>query len=78
MLDQVEERRLPPLNVVEGDDERAVERGVLERPADIPRDLRRRRPLAEDRLDRRAELLDRKSTRLNSSHSRKSRMPSSA
>ena len=55
MLDQVEERRLTPVEVVEEDDERALRGGLLEELANRPRDLlrgRRRLGLAEERGDR--------------------------
>ena len=43
VLDQVEERRLAPVDVIEDDDERPLGRGLLERLPDRPRDLVRRR-----------------------------------
>ena len=48
MLDQVEERLLAPLDVVEDDDHRPLRRGLLERLAEGPGDLlrRRRRPVS--------------------------------
>jgi hypothetical protein len=55
VLDQVEERRLAPLDVVEDHDERAVECRVLEHLPHRPGDLGRRRdrlPLAEESGDR--------------------------
>ena len=56
MLDQVEERRLAPLDVVEHDHERPLLRRVLHGLAEGPRDLlgrSRRVALAEQRADRR-------------------------
>ena len=55
MLDQVEERLLAPLQVVEDDHQRPVCRGVLERLAERPGDLVRRRRrvrLTQQRADR--------------------------
>ena len=43
VLDQVEERLLAPLDVVEDDDERPLRRGLLQRLAEGPGDLLRRR-----------------------------------
>ena len=56
MLDQVEKRLLAPLDVVEHRDERPLGRSVLQRLAERPRDVLRRRwrlALAEQRADRR-------------------------
>ena len=56
VLDQVEERLLAPLDVVEDDHERPLRRGLLQRLAERPGDLLRRRRrlrLAEQRADRR-------------------------
>ena len=56
MLDQVEERLLAPLDVVEDDHQRPLGRSLLERLAERPGDLlgrRRRLRLAEQRADRR-------------------------
>ena len=55
VLDQVEERLLAPLDVVEDDDQRPLRRSLLQRLAERPGDLLRRRrrlALAEQRADR--------------------------
>ena len=55
VLDQVEERLLAPLDVVEDDHQRPLRRGLLQRLAERPGDLlrcRRRLRLAQQRADR--------------------------
>ena len=49
VLDEVEERRLGPVQVVPDDDERPLVRGLLERLAHRPRDLVGRRPARRTR-----------------------------
>ena len=54
MVDEVEERRLGPLEVVEDDDERLVSRQPLEDPPRLERDL----VAVRLEVDLRRELLD--------------------
>ena len=56
VLDEVEERRLGPVQVLEADDERAPARQRLERPANGPEDLLVDAAVSEDAVAAREQL----------------------